>query len=194
MRIAATGCLLLGGLLAGCGGVDDTSNPPVEQPREPYEELATAADTSRAFPTAAGIGVVTVQGGAIVDGPLTAVGNFRGTVEDAPPGAVTLREVDGGMEILISVTRYQPNTELQATIVRGQCGEPGQVLHVVEPVIQIPTEGIANVETTVPVQMRTLFDGMHSIRLVHPEDARAGTQQVAMVRGCAAIAEHGGTR
>jgi hypothetical protein len=194
MRIAVSGCLLIGGLLGGCGGVDDTSQPPAEQPREPYEELFTAADTSRAFATAEAVGVVTVQGGAIVEGPLTAVGNFRGTVDDAPPGSLTIREVDGGTQFLISVTRYQPNTELQATVVRAPCDEPGQVVHVLEPVIQIPTEGIANVEATAPVQMRTLFDGMHSIRLVHPEDARAGIQEVAMVRGCAAIAEHGGPR
>jgi hypothetical protein len=186
MRIQAGLCVLAGVLLAGgCGRVDDTIDPPVERTLEPYEELAAASDTVREFRTSEGIGVVTVQGGEIVGGPLTATGNFIGTVEEAPPGAVTLTEVDEGTAVLISVLRFPAGTDLQATFVVGRCGEPGQVAHVVEPPIQVPPEGVANLETTAPVSMLTLLDGRHSIRLVHPQDAAATSQQPAMVRACA---------
>jgi len=122
-----------------------------------------------------------------VGGPLTATANFIGTVEDAPPGAVTLTEVDAGTAVPISVHRFPAGTDLQATFVVGRCGEPGRVAHVIEPPIQVPPEGIANLETTAPTPMRTLLAGRHSIRLVHPQDASAMAQQPARVRACVGL-------
>jgi hypothetical protein len=166
-------------LIAGCRG-KEPDNWPVEADVG-YEETLAPLDTTAEWRRPEPVGVVTVQGG-VTGGPLTAMGNFRGVDEQTAPGALTITEADNGTALLVSVTRFEPNTELQAVVVRGLCGQPGQVVHSVEPVIDTGAEGIANEETVIPIPIRSLLDGQHSVRLVHPEQAG---QAPAMAPGCA---------
>lgn len=181
--------LVLVGLTVGACRDNDPEDFPVTDAREPYGELATAADTAEeAFATDEAVGVVAVQGGALVEGPLTATGNFGGDTAGRPPGAVTVTEVDGGTRLLISLDRYEADARLQATVVRGLCGEDGVVVAVVEPVITVPSTGLVTYEATVPLPTRPLFDGAHSLKLV-PAPAAEGPQDAGAVLACSNLME-----
>lgn len=179
------GVCLFVAALAGCRD-QNPDDFPVTDEREPYGELATAADTAEGqFEGAQAVGVVSVQGGRLIEGPFTATGNLRTDAQGTrPPGAVTITEEQGGTRVLINLDNYDPGAELQATFVRGQCGQSGEVVQVLEPVITVPQSGIADYETTVPVPTRTLFDGTHSIKIV-PPPAQQGPQDAAIVVACA---------
>ncbi|MEX2582919.1 MAG: hypothetical protein WD766_06585 [Gemmatimonadota bacterium] len=184
------GCCVAGlVVVGGCRG-EEPEDYPVTAEREPYEELATAADTAaEAFATDEAVGVVAVQGGRQVPGPLTATGNVQGPTEGSPPGAVTITEADGQTELLITLHGYEAGSRLQAVFVRGACGQAGDVVHAVEPVIEVPAEGIAAYETTALIPTRTLFDGAHSIRLDHPTVIGGDGARLADVSACADLME-----
>lgn len=174
----------LGVLGVGCRG-QEPEEFPVEAEREPYEELATAADTSGAFETAEPIGVVAVQGGTVADGALTATGNLRGA-GNGEAGAVTVTHAASGTVILLTITGYEMGSELQAALVAAPCGEPGRVVELIGTGVTVPAEGVGTLEVTVPVETRTLFDGATSIRLLGPTaTVTAEGQAPADAAGCA---------
>lgn len=183
-----TALLMVVAVAVGCRG-EDPEDYPVVDDREPYGELATAADTAEdEFGTDEPVGVIAVQGGALLEGPFTATGNLRGAGAAPSRGAVTITEADGGTRVLISLEGHQPGGELQATFVLGRCGEDGTVVQVVEPLITMPGTGVANFEATVPVPTRTLFDGAHSLKIV-PAPAEPGPQSAGAVIACADLTE-----
>ena len=175
-------------VVAGCRGESPDEYPVVDE-REPYGELATAADTAEEeFLTDETVGVIAVQGGRLIEGPFTATGNLRPEGAGSPPGAVTISEAGGGTRLLVSLEGQQVGGQLQATFVLGMCGQNGTVVQVVEPVITIPPSGLANFETTVPVPTRSLFDGAHSFKIV-PAPAQTGPQDAGAVLACANLTE-----
>lgn len=183
------GICLFVAAVAGCRD-QDPDDFPITAERQPYEELPTAADTAEEqFRGDEAVGVISVQGGRVLQGPFTATGNLRTDAPGVrPPGAVTITEEQGSTRVLINLDNYDRGAELQATFVRGQCGQSGEVVQVLEPVIQVPQSGIASYETMVPVPTRTLFDGTHSIKIV-PPPAEPGLQDAAIVIACADLME-----
>ncbi|MEX2572474.1 MAG: hypothetical protein WD737_14335 [Gemmatimonadota bacterium] len=173
---------------AGCGD-SDTAEAPGRVETEPYEDLAIAADTAESFTTDNPVGVLAVQGGDVVGGPLTATGNFRGQVEGSTPGAVTVTEVEGGTDLLVTLDGYEPDSDLQVVLARGVCGETAEAIHVVEPVMQVGSAGVANLEATIDQPIRPLFDGAHSIRLLNPQDSDAATLPAEATQACADLPE-----
>jgi hypothetical protein len=191
MSRIAVGCMLAATVaLGGCRGEEPEEYPATAE-RTPYEELATAADTAaEEFRTDETIGVISVQGGRQVPGQLTAIGNVKGPLDNAPPGAVTVTETESGTKLLVSLYGYESGAELQAAFVRGACGGPGEVIEAVEPTIEIPAEGIANFEADLDIPTRPLFDGEHSIRFGHPTEISDGAA-LQEVSACANLMEIG---
>ncbi len=170
--------------VAGCRD-QDPDDFPVTADREPREQLATAADTANGLGGDEGMSVITIQGGAIVGGPLTATGQLRSPDGASPPGAVTLTEESGTTRILLTIHGYQAGSNLQAVIARGACGEAGESVVVVEPAVTVPAEGVAELDARVERPMEPFFDGLHSLRLLSPEDATSGTISAGAAHACA---------
>lgn len=161
-----TGGMMVGALLLGaCGGGDDR----VEE--EPYESLATTADTSEGYATAEPAPVTAVQGGETVGGPLTATGNLA-TPGGSSIGSVTLRESEDATRVSVTVRGLAPGTEMQASLVSGRCASPGQVVGVMEGTGRMEEDGVAMWDGPLPVRTAALLDGQHAIRLTAPEHAR----------------------
>lgn len=153
-------------LVAGCGADEE------EAPggRTPYEELSIASDTAEGFDADQPSGVTPVQGGATVDGPLTATGNLHGTQPTAPPGNVTVTEHGDQTRLLVSLQPGTTDAQFEASVIRGRCGERGQVVHEVAEDIQVDDTGIGAAEAVVPIPTERLLDGNHSIRLTLPDE------------------------
>jgi hypothetical protein len=192
MRTIAVACALIASVaLGGCSGEEGEDFPAAAE-NTAYEELTIAADTAaEAFSGPEGIGVITVQGGRLVQGPLTAVGKLDGPAAEAAPGAVTITETETGTKLLLTLYGYESGSEIQAAFVRGACGQPGEVVHTVEQTVEVPGEGVATLDADVSIPTRQLFDGSHSIRLGHPT-AISGATSLQEASACADPIEAGG--
>src|SRR5690606_7507720 len=122
----------------------------------------TAADTAGSLGGEEGMSIITVQGGAVTGGPLTATGQLRSPDGGSPPGTVTLTEENGTTRILLSLHGYQAGSQLQAVVVDAACGESGGAVATIEPPVTIPAEGVANLEAELGQPLEPLFEGGHS--------------------------------
>lgn len=151
--------------------------------RTPAEELAVAGDTAEGFGTDAPAGVTPVQGGATISGALTATGNFRAAQGGRAPGTVTVTQSAQGSRLLISVQGLTDGAELQPVVVRGGCDVAGAPVHRVGQTIRVGSEGVATLDTQVPVPTAQLLDGTHSVRMQTP----AGQGSADVVLACAEL-------
>jgi hypothetical protein len=164
---------------AGCGDRD-------AEERTAYEELATTADTADGYQTAESAPVTPVQGTGTIEAPLTASGSLEGIAEGAPPGSVSVTEVANGTRVLINITRYQPGTELRASLVQGSCQSPGAVVTSIEETLRVGQDGIGTLDAQIPVPTTTVLNGRHSIRLTNPA-AVTGQGAPEMVFACTSL-------
>lgn len=184
MRILVFAALML--FMAACGDDQIEQVEPVEL--NTTGELSAAADTAEeAFEEAGEVGVIAVQGGPLPgDSLFVATGNLEMEGALGSPGAVTIREGQGGTVVLLTLDAYPVGGELQATFVRGACGEDGDVVSVIEPVITVPPTGITEYEGRSGLEPLGLFDGEHSLKIV-PAPASEGRQEAGVVLGCARL-------
>lgn len=171
-RIAGLGLVAWVALAGGCSSEPEQAAVQRDTQNEtPYEQEFATADTSEAYRTGDAAPVSPVQGGNTLGGTaLTATGNLRGVGGGAAPaGAVTVTEQGPGTQILVSVTRHAPGTRMQASIVQGDCQQPGAVVATVPQVIEVGPEGIVNFNGTVQVATNQILDGRHAVRLATPD-------------------------
>ncbi len=157
--------------ISGCGG---------DESETPYERLETVADTAGAADGPGAVPVVPTQGGATVGGPLTATGQFEGSVEGAPPGSITLSESGAGTQVSVKLDRYSAGSQVQLSFSNGRCDQPGTPVLAVEPPIETEANGFATTVRQVDIPILALLDGRHSARL-----RDAGTGQPDIVLACA---------
>lgn len=174
-------------VLIGCG------DGAVEERTEPAElnttgNLTASADTAGdEFLEPGEVGVIAVQGGTPpYEAPFVATGNLEVDGSEGWSGAVTIREAGDSTAVQLALERYSSGGELQATFVRGACGEDGVVEAVVQPTIVIPASGIANYEGRVAMSPEALFDGAHSLKVV-PAPAETGPQDAGIVLACGSL-------
>jgi hypothetical protein len=144
--------LAAAGAAAACGNDERTAR----------EELAVTASEDPGYRTDEPAAVTPVPGRA-GDGT-TLTGNLAEMGNSGASGVVTLTPQNGQTLIQLSVTGVQPDAELRPTIHRGGCAEAGRLAHELER-IRVEGTGLAIGNITVPLAVRAIADGLHSVRI-----------------------------
>jgi hypothetical protein len=132
-----------------------------EQADDPYGQLAVTADTSRAFRIEDEPAPIT----AVQATPLTLTGQLAHRPGEGGAGEVTLTEEGAVTRLLLAIREFPVGTEMRVSFVRGGCADPAQVVHTDAENVRIEATGLVTIDRQVPVALRTLVDGSHSIHL-----------------------------
>lgn len=155
----------------GAGGAPDPGLDPVEDVGQ--AGAATDVETVRPGEAAApNVSPVTRPEQIIVAGRLSPVNNSGVT------GSATLRAVGEQTEILLNVTGItQGNQQLQGSIVRGTCEQPGAVVAPLDP-IAVGAGNIATLTDTIPLPPTVVLNGGHAL-IIKGDNAGPATPPLA---------------
>jgi hypothetical protein len=178
----------LGGVAIGCvlwatACQDAADRVAHENVDDPVGQLAVTADTSRPFRNVEDPAPIT----PVQTSPLTVTGQLPRSGGVGPAGAageVTLTEDGQATRLLLNLRGFPVGTEARVSFVRGGCSEPGQVVHTVAEVVRVEGTGFGLLETQVPVPIRSILDGQHSIHVTPPA---AAADQAGATLACATL-------